>query len=163
MSTPMSNVFTVKIYLATSVRYSPTLGVEFLTDSLWQFIGNDTTTFAITTQLIRNQWNVTYPKLAACPLQYQCRVNRGIGGTPNYFILMTIGDETSWRTLTRMVRRRTPDTIELVVTPVTTIPKEDDDDDDDFVPREGMLPLFCNDILSWNLISFNLLILLQRF
>ena len=139
MSSRQFPSFLVKIYIGTSVRYSPEVGVEFATECLWQFTGNGATTFAITKEVIRNEWNVSYPELAGCPLQIQCRVNIGIGPTPNYFTLMTIGDETSWRLVTRIARRRQPYILELVVTPLTTI---HDNDDDEFIPHESMVPLF---------------------
>jgi hypothetical protein len=139
MSSRQLPSFLVKIYIATSVRYSPEEGVEFATECPWQFTCNEATTFATTKEVIRNEWNVSYPELAGCPLQIQCRVNIGIGQLPNYFILMTIGDETSWRLVTRMARRRQPYILDLVVTPLTTIP---DNDHDEFFPRESMVPFF---------------------
>jgi hypothetical protein len=47
---------------------------------------------------------------------------------------MAIGDERSWKGVTKMALKRMSD-VELVVTPIATIPN---DDDDDFLTHEGI-------------------------
>jgi hypothetical protein len=131
-------LFLIKVFAGGEIKYSE-LGMEYSTSYKWRFQGGESTTFAIIKRLITSQWDLYYPKLAGCPLQYQCRVNCGIEEKPNYYNLMAISDETSWKGMTKLALQRMSD-IELVVTPIATIP--DHDDDDDFLTHEGLAPLF---------------------
>jgi hypothetical protein len=125
--------FHVKVFVGGEIKYSE-LGMEYSTSYRWIIGCNETTSFAVINSLIRDKWDRRYLKLAGCPLQYQCRFNVGTGTTPNYFNLMAIGDERSWKGVTKMALKRMPD-VELVVTPIATIP---DDDDDDFLTHEDI-------------------------